>query len=73
MNEAKRELLMSYIKSNVAPLLVDFIDVNSIPNSVILPANCEMAELNGHYDNIEFVSPEWLKKLENANTNYISY
>lgn len=68
MNDTKRELLMSYIKSNIAPLLVDFIDGNSIPNSVILPANCETTELNGHYENIEFVSPKWLKKLENANT-----
>lgn len=68
MNDAKRELLMSYIKSNVAPILVDFIDGNNIPNSVVLPANLEISELNGHYDNIEFVSPEWLNKLKNSNT-----
>ena len=30
MNDAKRELLMSYIKSNVAPILVDFIDVSAM-------------------------------------------
>lgn len=66
MNDAKRELLMSYIKSNVAPILVDFIDGSSIPNSVILPASCEITELNGHYDNVEFVSPEWLNKLEGS-------
>ena len=30
MNDAKRELLMSYIKSNVAPILVDFMDGNII-------------------------------------------
>lgn len=30
MNETKRELLISYIKSNVAPILVDFIDGDSI-------------------------------------------
>lgn len=68
MNDAKRELLMSYIKSNVAPILVDFIDGDNIPNSVVLPANLEISELNGHYDNIEFVSPEWLNKLKNSNT-----
>lgn len=66
MNDAKRELLMSYIKSNVAPILVDFIDGSSIPNSVVLPANLEITELNGHYDNTEFVSPEWLNKLEGS-------
>ena len=64
MNDAKRELLMSYIKSNVAPILVDFIDGINIPNSVLLSANLEMTELNGHYDNAEFVSPKWLNKLE---------
>ena len=68
MKDAKRELLMNYIKSNVAPILVDFIDGNNIPNSVVLPANCEMTELNGHYDNIEFVSPDWLNKLKNYST-----
>ena len=66
MNDAKRELLMNYIKSNVAPILVDFIDGCSIPNCVVLPANCEITELNGHYDNVEFVSPEWLNKLEGS-------
>ena len=66
MNDAKRELLMSYIKSNVAPILVDFIDGNSIPNSAVLPASCEITELNGHYDNDEFVSPEWLNKLKGS-------
>lgn len=68
MNDEKRELLMSYIKSNVAPILVDFIDGNNIPNSVILPANLEISELNGYYKNIEFISPEWLNKLKSYNT-----
>lgn len=71
MNDAKRELLMSYIKNNVVPILVDFIDGNSIPNSVVLPANLEISELNGHYDNIEFHPPEWLNKLKNSNTEAI--
>ena len=66
MNDAKRELLVNYIKSNVAPILVDFIDGSSIPNSVVLPADLEISELNGHYDNMEFVSPEWSNKLEGS-------
>lgn len=64
MNDTKRELLMSYIKSNIAPILIDFIDGNNIPNSIVLPANCEMTELNGHYDNTEFKAPKWLNKLQ---------
>lgn len=66
MNDTKKELLMSYIKGNVAPILVDFIEGNSIPNSVILPASCEITKLNGHYDNTEFVPPKWLNKLETS-------
>ena len=66
--ENKKELLMSYIKINVAPILVDFIDGNNIPNSVLLPANLEISELNGHYENIEFHPPEWLNKLKSYNT-----
>ena len=66
MNETKRELLKSYIRSNVAPILVDFIDGNSIPNRVVLSANCEMTELNGHYDNTEFNPPKWLTELNDS-------
>ena len=68
MNDEKRELLMNYIKSNVVPILVDFIDGSSIPDSVILPANCDVTELNGYYDNTKFDAPEWLKRLESDNT-----
>ena len=64
MNEEKKELLKSYIKSNASPILVDFIDDEYIPDSVVLFANCTMSELNGHYDNTEFNPPEWLNKLE---------
>lgn len=66
MVDSKRELFKSYVKSNVAPLLVDFIDGNNIPNCVVLPSNIEISELNGHYENINFVPPEWLNKITNS-------
>lgn len=66
MVDSKRELFKSYVKSNVAPLLVDFIDGNNIPNSVVLPSNIEISELNGHYENINYVPPEWLNKITNS-------
>ena len=62
---------MNYIKSNMAPILVDFIDGSSIPNSVVLSANCEMIELNDRYDNTEFVSPKRLNKLEDSTSTII--
>lgn len=67
MNETKKELLMSYIKSNVAPILVDFIDANSIPNSVILPATCKIEELTGRYIETDYVPPKWFEQIETTN------
>lgn len=63
MNDVKRELLKGYIKSNVAPILVDFIEGNNIPNSVVLPANCKMEDLSGQYIGIDYVPPKWLNKI----------
>lgn len=71
MNELKREMLTSYIKSNIAPILVDFIDGNTIPNSIILSANTNLSNLNGHYENTNFCPPEWLNKLKNDNNKMI--
>lgn len=78
MTEEKKELFKYYIQSNVAPILIDFIDGESIPNSAVfednytvLPANCKIEELNGHYENTNFVKPEWLKKLEASTTKIL--
>lgn len=59
----KQELLNSYIKTNVAPILVDFLDGKDIPNAVLLPATIDKTELNGHYEKQEFCPPIWLKHL----------
>lgn len=71
MNESKKELLINYIKNNIAPILVDFIDGNNIPDSVILPANCQTNELIGSYNNTEFNPPKWLNKLKESPTNIL--
>lgn len=63
MNGNKKELLTSYIKSNTVPILVDFIEGKDIPDSVILPANCDISELNGYYENIEYKTPKWLSQI----------
>lgn len=67
MNEAKRELLMSYIRSNVAPILVDFIDGKSIFDGVVLPANCKMEDLTGHYIETNYVPPKWMNQIFTTN------
>ena len=63
MNENKRELLKNYIKSNVAPILIDYVGNLELPNSVVLSSNCHKEELNGHYEKINFIPPKWYQEL----------
>ena len=67
----KKELLLSYIKSNVAPILVDFLSGNDIKNAVIIPANIDSKELNGHYEGINFLPPKWMSEILSTNTSKI--
>ena len=52
--ENKKEILLSYIKANVAPILVDFISSKDFDDAVVIPANVDIKELNGHYDGADF-------------------
>ena len=65
--EERREMLLSYIKANVAPILVDFISGKDLNGAVVLPANIDDKELNGHYDHTEFVCPKWFNDITNTN------
>ena len=65
--EDKKEMLLSYIKANVAPVLVDFISGSDLNGAVVLPANIDTKELNGHYEESEFVSPKWFNDITNTN------
>ena len=60
-----------YIKSNVAPILVDFLSGNDIKNAVILPANIDSKELNGHYDGVDFLPPKWMSEILGTNASKI--
>lgn len=64
MNQS--ELLKSFIKSNVAPILINFLNGKDIPNSILLPSNVNISELNGHYENDEFLPPNWLIQITNS-------
>ena len=61
--EDKKEMLLSYIKSNVAPILVDFISSKNLNEAVVLPANIDEKELNGYYDGTDFMPPKWLNEI----------
>jgi hypothetical protein len=58
----QNEILKSYIKSNVAPILINFLNGKDIPNSILLPSNVNISELNGHYENDEFLPPSSSKQ-----------
>lgn len=60
----KKEIIMTYIKENVAPILVDFIFGEDILNSVVLSSNCDLEDLNGHYEETEYVAPKWYYELQ---------
>lgn len=62
--EDKKEVLFSYFKTNVAPILVDFIFGKDFNNAVILSADISVNELNGHYEDINFVPPFWFNELK---------
>lgn len=66
--EDKKEMILSYIKSNVAPILVDFVFGKDLKGAVVLPADIDINELNGHYENTNFVPPKWLNGLLETNS-----
>ena len=67
----QNELLKSFIKSNVAPILINFLNGKDIPNSILLPSNVNISELNGHYENDEFLPPNWLIQITNSSKQAI--
>lgn len=69
--ENKKDILLSYIKANVAPILVDFIFGKDLNGAVILPANVDVKELNGHYVGANFMPPKWLDEILSTNASRI--
>ena len=67
----QNEILKSYIKSNVAPILINFLNGKDIPNSILLPSNVNISELNGHYENDEFLPPNWLTQITSSSKQAI--
>ena len=67
----KKKLFLSYIKANIAPVLVDFISGEDLDDAIILPADINTKELNGHYNGIDFVPPKWLSELLNTSNSRI--
>ena len=69
--QEKKELLFNYLKINIAPILTNFISSNDIENAIILPSNISINELNGHYEETNFLPPKWFNQLLNSSSNKI--
>ena len=67
----KKKLFLSYIKANIAPVLVDLISGEDLEDAIILPADINVKELNGHYNGIDFVPPKWFSKILNTGNSRI--
>lgn len=61
--EDKKEMLLTYIKTNIAPILVDFISGADIKSAVVIPASIDTKELNGHYEGNDYIPPKWLNEI----------
>ena len=59
--EERREMLLTYIKENIAPIMLDFMEGKDFSDAVIITSK---DELTGHYEETEYVAPEWYKELE---------
>ena len=69
--ENKKELLMSYIKANVAPILFNFISGKDIPGAIVISADVDAKELNGHYDGADYMPPKWYNELVTNNNSKV--
>lgn len=69
--ENKKELLMTYIKANVAPILVNFISGKDVPGAIVISADVDAKELNGHYDGADYMPPKWYNELVTNNNSKV--
>ena len=64
MNKEQVDLLGEYIKSGKSVVLFEKIPDSVIEKgAVVIDSDCSSSELMGHYENLEYVAPEWYKKL----------
>lgn len=71
MNKEQVDLLGEYIKANKTPILIREIPESIIKKgAVVINSDCSSLELMGHYDNLEYVAPEWYDKLMESSKNH---
>ena len=64
MNKEQVDLLGEYIKAGKSAVLIEEIPESVIEKgAIVINSDCSSSELMGHYDNLEYVAPEWYDKL----------
>lgn len=71
MSSGKVEMLESYIRAGMSPILMEEVSNDIFKNAVILEADCEESILTGHYEDTKYVAPAWYYELlEKSKNNY---
>lgn len=63
MKKLDLESLKKLLMLNEYPILVEDIPNELFENSVILNNDCDVSLLNGHYEGVNFVAPDWYNIL----------
>lgn len=63
MKKIDLESLKNLLFLNECPILIEEVPSELFDNAVILSNDCDISMLNGHYEEINFVAPEWYKIL----------
>lgn len=61
------ELLITHLVNSDIPVLVESINLNEIPNSVVIDSNICDSDLFGYYEEFVFHSPGWLDEIQYTN------
>ena len=59
---------------NIAPILVENMGANAFNNAIVIPGELNISLLNGHYEGVEFLPPNWyneIKKRGSLNSNIL--
>lgn len=63
MNNERLKFLNEYVKAGVFPILLEDISANAIQGGVVLPANCDVSLLSGHYEDVHYMPPQWYSEV----------
>lgn len=63
MKSERMEILEGLLKSGVSPVLLENFPASIFTDAVILESICDKSELNGYYEETEYLPPKWYTKL----------